>query len=390
MTSLASPVAQRDNMLAPFQNAEPSNQPMPITKSSALILAGDAMERIFKFAEMMAKGSVTVPHHLQGNSSDCLAVVMQATQWGMNPFAVAQKTHVTPSGCLGYEAQLISAVITECGPVEGLPEYEYFGDWSKVLGKVEERKSEKGGKYYVPTYTREDEKGLGVRCSLQVKGEKKPRVMEVFMSQCYPRFSTQWATDPKMQIGYVAIRKWGRQNTPGVILGVYSDDEIGPTEPVRHMGAADVVGSTTPAANASQSDDPLVINARAEAGKGRDSFLAWWQAMEKSKRLALHSRLPEFEAIAKKADDARTVDNGTPAAEAAKPATKAAAPAKPAASQPAAATGFTFESVMDRMDKAHAARDIDALNIAADLIGSVTERQRELEVIYEQYLGELS
>jgi hypothetical protein len=38
---------------------------------------------------------------------------MQAAQWGMNPFAVAQKTHVV-NGTLGYEAQLVNAVVSSC------------------------------------------------------------------------------------------------------------------------------------------------------------------------------------------------------------------------------------------------------------------------------------
>lgn len=40
---------------------------------------------------------------------------MQAVQWGMNPFAVAQKTHFV-SGKIGYEAQLVNAVITALAP----------------------------------------------------------------------------------------------------------------------------------------------------------------------------------------------------------------------------------------------------------------------------------
>ena len=45
------------------------------------------------------------------------------------------------------------------------------------------------------------------------------------MTQAYPRFSTQWATDPMQQIGYLAVRKWARRFTPDVLLGVYTPDE---------------------------------------------------------------------------------------------------------------------------------------------------------------------
>ena len=39
----------------------------------------------------MAQSVQTLPKHLAGKPADCMAVAMQAAQWGMNPFAVAQK-----------------------------------------------------------------------------------------------------------------------------------------------------------------------------------------------------------------------------------------------------------------------------------------------------------
>ena len=36
----------------------------------------------------------------------------------MNPFAVAQKTHVV-NGSLGYEAQLVNAVVQASGAIDG-------------------------------------------------------------------------------------------------------------------------------------------------------------------------------------------------------------------------------------------------------------------------------
>lgn len=340
------------------------------TSSAALILNGDAMERIFKFADVMAKGAVTVPRHLQGNVADCLAVTMQATQWGMNPFAVAQKTHVTQGGALGYEAQLISAVITECGPVEGLPEYEYIGDWSKVLGKVEERKSDKGGKYYVATYTKKDEEGLGVRCKLRVKGEKEPRVMEVMMSQCYPRFSTQWATDPKQQISYVAIRKWGRQNTPGVILGVYETEELGAIP--RDMGPADVVTPTIPEA--------LLQEAEAAAKKGVSAYQKFWTDTGKDNRKTLDTEHTRLKTVASEADKSRTVDSGAAAAPE-KTEPKAAAATTETSTGSEAVTDaepkVTYAQVLDGMTKA---KTPEALDLAADLIKSVANEAHRAEL----------
>ena len=227
------------------------NTAMALSSASAgaLLMSGDSMDRLERIAEMMFTGRATVPQHLRGSKGDCFAVVLQSMQWGMNPFAVAQKTHVSQSGALGYEAQLISAALSGSGALKEDPEYEFLGDWSKVLGKVEERKSEKGGKYYVATYTKQDEIDLGVICRATLKGESKPRELTVMLTQCYPRFSTQWATDPKQQICYVAVRKWGRLHKPGVLLGVYTPEELEQTGE-KFMGPVDEVGPGEARANA--------------------------------------------------------------------------------------------------------------------------------------------
>lgn len=216
---------------------------------AASMILGPAWDRIQAFGKMMARGGITVPRHLHGNEADCAAVTMQALTWGMNPFAVAQKTHVTQGGALGYESQLVNAVIQNSGELEGDPQYEHFGDWTKVLGKVEERKSDKGGKYYVATYTKADEAGLGVIVRATLRGESKPRELELLMSQAYPRFSTQWATDPKQQICYLALRKFVRLHKPGVLLGVYTDDELPAPSGEKFMGPAEVVAPPAPPAH---------------------------------------------------------------------------------------------------------------------------------------------
>lgn len=142
----------------------------------SLVMDDGAMESMMTAAKLMASARVTIPKHLQNSTGDCLAVIMQAAQWKMNPFAVAQKTHLTQGGALGYEAQLVNAVIVSCGAIVGQPEFEFFGDWSKILGKVAEKTSEKsGGKYYVSTWDRSAESGLGVKCIARLKGNRAAR-----------------------------------------------------------------------------------------------------------------------------------------------------------------------------------------------------------------------
>ena len=190
-------------------------------QTSNLVLDPAAMQNMVAFADFMCKAVITVPKHLQGNSGDCLAVTMQAMQWGMNPFAVAQKTHLV-SGNLGYEAQLVNAVIIARAPIIGRPNYDWYGDWSKVDGKVSKAHD------------------VGVRVWVTIKGESDPRLLDISMSQVGSvRNSPNWANDPKQQIAYLAIKKFARLHFPDVILGVYTDDELLDHAPVVNVTLGD-------------------------------------------------------------------------------------------------------------------------------------------------------
>ncbi len=213
---------QNQNTQVAEQYQAPANQ---FSNTTDLVLDYKAMEQMSRLAEMMANGRATVPMHLQGNPADCMAVIMQAAQWRMNPFAVAQKTHVV-SGTLGYEAQLVNAVVCSSTKVKDSFHYEWFGDWSRVIGNFVTKTSHKGNQYQAPNWTPADEKGLGVRVWATLKGESEPRVLELLLSQAQVRNSTLWASDPKQQLAYLAVKRWARLYAPDVILGVYSADEL--------------------------------------------------------------------------------------------------------------------------------------------------------------------
>lgn len=196
-----------------------------VAGTAATIFSPEGLNQLMKFAEVMAQSRVTVPAHLAGKPADCMAVAMQAAQWGMNPFAVAQKTHVV-SGTLGYEAQLVNAVITTMSPTKDRINYEWFGPWEQVIGKFVEKTSQKGNAYIAPAWTLKDEAGCGVKVWATIKGEENPRVLELLLSQAQVRNSTLWASDPKQQLAYLAVKRWSRLHCPDVIMGVYTPDEL--------------------------------------------------------------------------------------------------------------------------------------------------------------------
>jgi hypothetical protein len=110
-----------------------TSQPGATVGTAAAIFSPEGMNQLVRFAELMSQSKATVPKHLEGKPADCLAVTMQAAQWGMNPFAVAQKTHVV-NGTLGYEAQLVNAVVSSSSLLATRLNYRWSGDWSNVNG----------------------------------------------------------------------------------------------------------------------------------------------------------------------------------------------------------------------------------------------------------------
>ncbi|WP_295991712.1 RecT family recombinase [Rugamonas sp.] len=216
--------------------AEQAALPMVATSSASLILDSASMDAIMRLADIMAKGRSTIPDHLKGNSADCAAVVMQAMQWQMNPFAVAQKTHLV-NGTLGYEGQLVNAAIQSSKVTVDRFAYEWFGPWEKIIGKTKvceapakgkygDKDYKKAYQYRVPDYQMQDEEGLGVRISATLRGESQPRELELLLVQASVRNSPLWATDPKQQLAYLAVKRWSRLYAPDVILGVYTPDEL--------------------------------------------------------------------------------------------------------------------------------------------------------------------
>ncbi|SUU26906.1 RecT family [Aeromonas hydrophila] len=185
-----------------------------------LMMNADFMASIDKMATMMASGMATVPSHLRGNQPDCFAICLQAIQWGMNPFPVAQKTHLV-KGVLGYEAQLVNAVVVNSGAIKGRFDYEFFGPWEQVIGKFKVNRKEKDGEsieYRIPNWSFSDEKDCGVRVTATLSSGCV-RAVTLLLQQARTRNSTLWADDPKQQLAYLGVKRWARLYTPDVILG---------------------------------------------------------------------------------------------------------------------------------------------------------------------------
>lgn len=158
-------------------------------------------EHLQRIATVLATATL-VPQHLKGSgpaeaAANCFLVVNQADRWGMDPFAVAQSTYVL-HGKIGYEGKLIGAVIEK--KLGFKLEQIFFGA---------EGTMDRGIILRAPD---------GRECKGTVGGwhtkEKSGAV------------NSAWLRQPDDQLIYRGTRQWCRRHEPGVMLGVYSDDEI--------------------------------------------------------------------------------------------------------------------------------------------------------------------
>lgn len=240
------PVAQAAATVA--QPASDFEQLLQRRFTPADLMQGDTLDKIERIAQMLSKGTITTPEHLRNKIGDCMAIVTQAMFWDMDPFIVAQKTHLV-SGKLGYEAQLVNAVLQNSGAVRGLPHYEYRGDGNALECRV----------------------GFVPRGSSEIVWNEFLKISDVLVKN-----SPLWKSNPRQQMGYLQIKNWARAYAPGAILGVYTVDELEDSAPLPSRGDA-------PAAPAPAPKPALPAYAAADFEK---NLPAWRDVVESGKKTA--------------------------------------------------------------------------------------------------------
>lgn len=199
--------AEKTNLVA--MPAQPKREiaqvvdPIPVLDTARF----EHMQRI---STVMARGSL-IPDALRKTKVDkeevwlsepevianCFLVVNQAVRWGMDPFAVAQCVSVV-HGRLCYEGKLVAAVLDAKLGVR--LNYE----WS----------------------------GSGEAMRVVVKGRRPGDEEEKTITGTVAEWKTTGAGSPwkpsqyQKMLAYRGAREWARLWAPGLMLGVYSEDEM--------------------------------------------------------------------------------------------------------------------------------------------------------------------
>ena len=255
---------------------------LPATMSLADFAAAPALaiwfdEALFdktkQIATFLARADGITPKHLLGKLEACFFVVEAAMNWRLNPRAVACATYQTPNGQVGFEGKLCQAILENSGKIDGSVRYEHYvdvtlskegerpktvhsnspeldrlikdgwketarADWSQVQNKFDIAKSQKGHDYARRLWKPEDAKGLGVTVRARLKGRTDDDTWDFDLVQAYPLNSTLWATDPRTQICYTAVRRFANLRMPSVFMGLPFDHEYTPGDDARDVTPA--------------------------------------------------------------------------------------------------------------------------------------------------------
>jgi hypothetical protein len=182
------------------------------------------MGQVMEFAKLMAISDVAVPKHLRNNPGACLAVTIQALDWQLHPFQVANKSY-SVNDRLAFESQLVQAVILARAPIKGRFAVEYSGAGPTRVCKI--------------TATLKDETGTVDYTSPPFQAIKVKN-------------SPLWTADPGQQLFYYSARALCRRHFPDVLLGIYTPDEL-PTDP---NGPKDVTPKSSLADRFAKPADP--------------------------------------------------------------------------------------------------------------------------------------
>ena len=170
----------------------------------------DNVMHMAEAARMMATAGPMLPPWLQGNVGGCFGIILRANELRISPMTLAEWSFVTEKGGVqrvGYVSALFHAIVEMRAPIKERLRHEIIGEgderrckvWATFRGEMDPRIfiSEPLGKLR----PEKNERG-------QIKG------------------SQLWERKPEVQLFYDASRDWARINTPEIIAGMYTKEEL--------------------------------------------------------------------------------------------------------------------------------------------------------------------
>lgn len=204
-------------------------------------------EQVHRVATVMA-GASLIPDHLKGDKfevtyGNCFLIANYAANWGFDPFAVAQATALV-FGKIVFEGKLVRAVIRKFLNLD--LHYAWFGNagdmqrrcfvCDRPLTKVSDDERERGR-----PLTEEEILELMLLPDWRIT---KGTLQKWHTKSKGGGINDNWAKDEDKMFRERGAREWCREFSPGLMLGVYTQDEFDEVEQTsRSNRARDVTPS---------------------------------------------------------------------------------------------------------------------------------------------------
>ena len=164
-----------------------------------------------KVALRLARGMVAVPIHCRDQPGVVYALCLQALEWGMPIMSVINKSYVPRNGDrIGFESQLIHAVIEKNAPIKSRLRYE-------IIGEGDERRCKVWATFH------------GEATPHEYTSDTLAKMHPGHVTKDAGKFvkgSPLWDSNPEVQMFYSASRQWARLFCPDVLLGAYTPEEM--------------------------------------------------------------------------------------------------------------------------------------------------------------------
>jgi hypothetical protein len=157
----------------------------------------ESVAQAMEVAKLMSISGSAVPPHLRENPGACLAIAIQGWEWGVNPFAIANKSYVV-NDRLSYESAIFHAVLLKRAPLRGRIKMTFSGSGAERICRVS---------------------------AICDDGDIVEYTSPEF-GKIYPKNSPLWKNDPDQQQFYWSVRAFARRHFPDIMLGIYTDDEL--------------------------------------------------------------------------------------------------------------------------------------------------------------------
>jgi len=143
-----------------------------------------------------------VPFTQEQIRANVLMVVNRALQWEVDPIALLSESYVV-GGKLDFQGKVIIAVVNRLGRIKGNLRFEFEGSGdSLAVTVIGELLSEPGNERV---------------CELTY--------LQAVTRDGYGKINEQWTKDPQQKLIYSGAKKWARQHTPEVVLGLFGESE---------------------------------------------------------------------------------------------------------------------------------------------------------------------